>query len=62
VRFEQVLKLKNACLDKSWVSTAVDCGYTDASHLFREFREFAEFPPAEFYLKPSSGYSSLPTG
>jgi AraC-like DNA-binding protein len=62
VRFEHVLKLKKNSVDKSWADTAVDCGYTDSSHLFREFKEFAEFPPSNFYLNPTSGYSSLPTG
>lgn len=62
VRFEHVLKLKRETVDKSWIATAVDCGYTDASHLFREFKEFADFPPALFYLQPTSGYSSLSTG
>ena len=62
VRFEHVLKLKREAVDKSWIATAVDCGYTDASHLFREFKEFAHFAPARFYLQPTSGYSSLSTG
>gem|GEM_PF-618618 len=62
VRFEHVLKLKGETPDKSWITTAVDCGYTDASHLFREFKEFADFPPALFYSQPTSGYSCLSTG
>jgi AraC-like DNA-binding protein len=62
VRFEHVLKLKKETIDKSWIATAVDCGYTDTSHLFREFKEFANFPPALFYLQPTSGYSDLSTG
>jgi AraC-like DNA-binding protein len=62
VRFEQVLKLKGQAVDKSWIATAVDCGYTDSSHLFREFKEFANFPPAHFYSQPTSGYSDLSTG
>jgi AraC-like DNA-binding protein len=62
VRFEQVLKLKKEAVDKSWIATALDCGYTDTSHLFREFKEFADFPPALFYSQPTSGYSELSTG
>lgn len=62
VRFEHVLKLKRESVDKSWIATAVDCGYTDTSHLFREFKEFANFPPALFHLQPTSGYSDLSTG
>jgi AraC-like DNA-binding protein len=40
----------------------MECGYTDSSHLLKEFKEFAEFPPSRFYLQPTSGYSEFPTG
>jgi AraC-like DNA-binding protein len=56
------MKLKNNSGDKSWAETALECGYTDSSHLLKEFKEFAEFPPSRFYLKPTSGYSEFPTG
>jgi AraC-like DNA-binding protein len=62
VRFEYAMKLKNNSIDKSWAETAMECGYTDSSHLLKEFKEFAEFPPSRFYLKPTSGYSEFPTG
>jgi AraC-like DNA-binding protein len=62
VRFEYAMKLKNNTSDKSWAETALECGYADSSHLLKEFKEFAEFPPSRFYLKPTSGYSEFPTG
>jgi AraC-like DNA-binding protein len=62
VRFEWAMQIKNSSADKSWSDIAMECGYTDSSHLLREFKEFAEFPPSRFYLQPTSGYSEFPTG
>jgi AraC-like DNA-binding protein len=62
VRFESAMKVKNQFPDKSWSVIADECGYTDSSHLLREFKEFAEFPPSAFYLQPTSGHSDFPTG
>lgn len=62
VRFEYSMRVKNASAGKSWSEIALECGYTDSSHLLREYKEFAEFPPGQFYLHPTSGYSEFPTG
>lgn len=62
VRFEYAMKIKNSCPDKSWAEIALESDYTDSSHLLREFKEFAEFPPSRFYVQPTSGYSEFPTG
>jgi AraC-like DNA-binding protein len=62
VRFEYAMKIKNEHPQKSWSQIAEECGYTDSSHLLREFKEFAEFPPGQFYLQPTSGHSEFPTG
>jgi len=62
VRFEYSMKIKNLDPDKSWAEIALECGYTDSSHLLKEFKAFAEFPPSQFYLKPTSGHSEFPTG
>jgi AraC-like DNA-binding protein len=62
VRFEWAMKIKNNFPAKSWAEIAMECSYTDSSHLLKEFKEFAEFPPSRFYLSQSSGYSDLPTG
>ncbi|MGZ3973933.1 MAG: helix-turn-helix domain-containing protein [Flavisolibacter sp.] len=62
VRFEHAMKIKNDCTGKSWSEIALETGYTDSSHLLKEFKEFAEFPPSRFYLQPTSGYSEFPTG
>lgn len=62
VRFEYAMKIKNAHPYKNWSQIAIECGYTDSSHLLKEFKTFAEFPPGRFYLQPTSGYSTFPTG
>jgi AraC-like DNA-binding protein len=62
VRFEYAMKIKNDYPEKNWSEIALECGYTDSSHLLKEFKEFAEFPPSRFYLQPTSGYSEFPTG
>jgi AraC-like DNA-binding protein len=62
VRFENAMRIKNADNDKSWTEIAFECGYTDSAHILKEFKAFAEFPPSEFFLSPTSGYSELPTG
>ena len=62
VRFEYAMKIKNADNNKSWSQIALECGYTDSAHILKEFKAFAEFPPSEFFLSPTSGYSELPTG
>jgi len=61
-RFENAMKIKNANPDYSWSTIASISGYTDSSHLLREFKEFAEFAPSKFYEQPTSGYSEFPTG
>lgn len=62
VRFEYAMKIKNNYPERSWAEIALECDYTDSSHLLRDFKEFAEFPPGRFYLQPTSGYSPFPTG
>lgn len=62
VRFENAMNIKNKFPDKNWSEIALESGYTDSSHILREFKEFAEFPPSNFYLKPTSGFSEFPTG
>jgi AraC-like DNA-binding protein len=62
VRFEYAMKVKNSYPEKNWSEIALECDYSDSSHLLREFKEFAEFPPSRFYLQPTSGYSEFPTG
>jgi AraC-like DNA-binding protein len=62
VRFEGAMKIKNEYPAKSWAEIALECGYTDSSHILREFKEFADFPPCRFYMAPTSGYSEFQTG
>ena len=61
VRFEAAMRIKNTT-DKNWSEIALECRYTDSSHLLKEFKQFAEFAPSHFYLKSTSGHSELATG
>lgn len=62
VRFENAMKVKNNTPDKSWSEVAFECEYNDSSHLLREFRQFADFPPGSLMQKQTSGYGAFPTG
>lgn len=62
VRFEQAMKLKNERPTASWSEIALECAYTDSSHLLKDFRSFAEFPPGKLYGDPNSGNGVYPTG
>ena len=62
VRFEHAMLIKNQCANKSWSDIVQECGYTDSSHLLKEFKQFAEFPPSQFYATQTSGFSQLSTG
>lgn len=62
VRFENAMKIKNKWPEKSWSEIALECAYNDSSHLLREFKQFAEFPPGTLTQKQTSGYGDFPTG
>lgn len=62
VRFENAMKVKNQSPEKSWSDIALECKYDDSSHLLREFRQFADFPPGTLLKKQTSGYGDFPTG
>lgn len=62
VRFENAMKLKNQFPEKNWSEIAFECEYDDSSHLLREFRQFADFPPGSLLQKQTSGHGDFPTG
>lgn len=52
-RFDQVLRSVNKKMIPDWIKLVVDCGYSDQSHLIREFRQFTGMTPTEYIrLKP----------
>jgi AraC-like DNA-binding protein len=54
-RFQRAVGLTAAKLSPSWLEVALDAGYSDQSHLNRQFREFAGVTPSEYHhLSPSS--------
>lgn len=59
VRFQKVLwMLQNDCCD--YTEIAFSCGYSDQSHLIREFREFSTLTPASI-PRPYSNLFSIPS-
>ncbi|MCB0686784.1 MAG: helix-turn-helix transcriptional regulator [Saprospiraceae bacterium] len=62
VRFENAMKIKKQNPEKSWSEIALVCAYNDSSHLLREFRQFADFPPGTLREKQTSGFGDFPTG
>ncbi|MBK8556322.1 MAG: AraC family transcriptional regulator [Lewinellaceae bacterium] len=62
VRFEYAMKVKNHAPGKSWSDIALECAYDDSSHLLREFRQFADFPPGTLQQKQTSGHGDFPSG
>lgn len=45
LRFQRALKLAQRA---SWADVAVECGYSDQSHLIRDFRDFSRRAPTVF--------------
>ena len=43
-RFQRAVRLRNA--GEAWAGIAADCGYTDQSHLVRDFRQFSGSAPS----------------
>lgn len=59
VRFQKVLwMLQNDCRD--YTEIAFSCGYSDQSHLIREFREFSTLTPTSI-PRPYSNLFSIPS-
>ncbi|MBD2705363.1 AraC family transcriptional regulator [Spirosoma sp. BT702] len=51
IRFDQTIKLKNACPQKDWLTIALEMGYYDYQHMVRDFKEFTSLTPTDFILK-----------
>jgi AraC-like DNA-binding protein len=47
-RFQRVLERAASKQSKSWVDLALDEGYSDQSHLIRQFKEFSGVTPSEY--------------
>lgn len=62
VRFDYAMQVKKRSPEKSWSEIALECEYNDSSHLLREFRQFADFPPGSLIGKQTSGFGDFPAG
>ncbi len=49
VRFNKVIGLKMQNPEKDWTSITYDLGYYDQMHLIRDFKEFANDTPSNFF-------------
>lgn len=49
IRFNQVLRLRRASAAGSWADVAVEHGYYDQAHLYRDFHRFAGTTPVRFF-------------
>ncbi|GAO44432.1 helix-turn-helix domain-containing protein [Flavihumibacter petaseus] len=57
VRFSKAWQMRESDFRTSWLSIAHTCGYTDQTHMIREFREFAGDTPGN--LQADLGKSPL---
>ena len=62
VRFERAMRIKESNPSLSWSQVAFECDYNDSSHLLREFRQFAHFPPGSHTKFQTSGHGDFPSG
>jgi AraC-like DNA-binding protein len=59
LRFEKVVDhLASARKPVCWADTACDFGFSDQSHLIREFREFSGHTPQEYLLSMSDPFNT----
>jgi AraC-like DNA-binding protein len=49
IRFDKVFRMKNRFPNKDWLSIALHCGYYDYQHLTKEFKEFTDKTPTDFF-------------
>lgn len=54
ISFDYAVKLKNAQPSKDWLSIAIDLGYYDYQHLVKDFKDFTQMTPNEFYWKDTN--------
>ncbi|WP_029906614.1 helix-turn-helix domain-containing protein [Prevotella sp. 10(H)] len=61
VRFQKAASLIQTCADIALMQLAIETGYTDKSHLIREFKTFTGYTPREYLslCDPYSDYHSL---
>lgn len=51
VRFNEVVKNKSMHPAKNWISVAHECGYYDQMHMIKDFKQFADSNPSDFFHK-----------
>jgi len=51
VRFNEVMKIKVMEPEKNWTSIAHECGYFDQMHLIKDFKQFTDVTPTDYFRK-----------
>ena len=54
LRFKNVFKHLATSPTHCWVSTALDCGYFDQSHMIRDFKHYTGTSPAAYFARPQA--------
>ena len=50
-RFDQAMRLRNACPQHDWLTVALHAGYHDYQHLVRDFGQFTTLTPTGFWRR-----------
>jgi transcriptional regulator GlxA family with amidase domain len=52
-RFDKAFRMKNNNPQLDWLTIALTCGYNDYQHLAKDYKEFAQVTPSDYYLQDS---------
>ena len=59
-RFQRTVALLHHVQAVDWAETAVDCGYSDQSHMIYDFQDFAGLSPASYLARRTEHINHVP--